>query len=209
MRNESGFLIVKTFPRLYRDYAERYNLSRDLYAIPRVDKGPEHYRIQYRGLDRDALHPWDDSEILSEIRMAELEEEGKCHDGFLFDLVEVQDVLEFLEDRQYYEVIWTRIVHSQAPAPKGYRSVGFEPSYFTSDHFSASCDCMLFPRWHGTDEEGTLFMTHFQKLNRYGLFNAPEEATSFLDYYLSFDWTERGEYEVAEVFVPFRVVKCG
>ncbi len=198
---ESGFLIVKTFPKLYRDYVGRYELSKDIYALPRIDKGPEDYRIQYRGLDRDALDPYAKSEMLAEIRMAELERNGRCEDGFLFDPKEVQDVIDFLDNSKEYEVIWARTIQSKLVPPNGYHSIGYEPSYFNSDHFSASCDCMLFPRWHGTDQEGTLFTEHFQKLNRYGMFSSPEEASNFLRYYLSFDWTETGEYEIAEVFV--------
>ncbi len=62
---------------------------------------------------------------------------------------------------------------------------------------------MLIPRWHGTDEEGTLFLDHFSKLNRHGLFPTAQEAETFLKYYLSFDWTETGDYEIAEVFLPY------
>jgi len=72
----------------------------------------------------------------------------------------------------------------------------------TGDHFSASCDCLCFPRWHGTDPEGLLFREHFSRLNRDGLFRSAQEARAFLRYYLSFDWTETGEYEIAEVWAP-------
>ncbi len=57
MESQAGFLIVKTFHRLYNDYAKLYGLTSDLYAIPRINKEPGEYAIQYRGLDRDALFP--------------------------------------------------------------------------------------------------------------------------------------------------------
>ncbi len=63
---------------------------------------------------------------------------------------------------------------------------------------------MLFPRWHGTDKEGELFMPYFRQLNSHGLFATPAIAQDFLDYYHSFDWTEHdtnGDYVVAEVFI--------
>ena len=60
---------------------------------------------------------------------------------------------------------------------------------------------MLIPRWHGTDEEGTLFLKYFKQLNSFGLFNSIENAKEFLEYYLSFDWTERGEFYITEVFL--------
>jgi len=201
MNIESGFLIVKTFRKLYRDHIERFGLPTDVYALPSIGKSPESYRIQYRGLDRDALDPYEESEILAEIRMAELKKDGRCEDGFLFDVKDVQDVLGFLDDSQEFEVVWTRTIQSKSIPPNGYYSIGYEPSFFDGDHFSASCDCMLFPRWHGTDKEGALFLDHFRKLNKHGMFSSREEAYCFLNYYLSFDWTESGEYEIAEVYV--------
>ncbi len=52
---DAGFLIVRTFARLYNYYRSRYNSTRDWYGIPRIDREPSHSAIQYRGLDRDAL----------------------------------------------------------------------------------------------------------------------------------------------------------
>ena len=58
---------------------------------------------------------------------------------------------------------------------------------------------MCFPLWHGTDTEGVLFKKYHNKLNQNALFDAPEIAKEFLKYYLSFDWTETGEYTITEV----------
>ncbi len=192
-------MIVRNYADLYRAYAPRYRLDRAVYAIPRIDRQPEDFHTQYRGLDRDALDPYDKSEKLAEIRLSELEETGDCIDGFVFDKKLLESVVSYLENPEQYEVIWSRIVDCESSIPKGYSSVGFEPTYFSGDHFSASCDCMMIPRWHGSDEHGTLFKDHFEKLNRYGLFQAPKVASEFLEYYLSFDWTETGDYQVAEV----------
>ncbi len=72
----------------------------------------------------------------------------------------------------------------------------------TSSHFSQLCDCLVIPRWHGTDEEGTLFLDHFRRLNRRGLFDERQEAEDFQEYYLSFDWRERDICDIVEVFLP-------
>jgi hypothetical protein len=66
-----------------------------------------------------------------------------------------------------------------------------------------------FPRWHGTDPEGVLFREHFERLNRHGLFESAQEASAFLAFYLSFDWTETGEYEIAEVWAPVTTAPGG
>ena len=201
MKIEAGYLIVKTFSRLYRDYAPRYKLTRDFYALPRIDRGPTSLSIQYRGLDRDALDPYTNSDDLAEIRMAELEKIGGCEDGFLFSDETLRDVLSLAQSPLDCEVIWTNVASSRIQAPAGFVSAGFDPTYFEGDHFSASCDCMLIPRWHGTDKNGTQFLEYFRQLNRFGLFSSPDAAQAFLDFYLSLDWTETGEYAIAEVFL--------
>jgi hypothetical protein len=201
MEIEAGHLIVKTFARLYRDYAPRYKLTKDFYGLPRIDKTPESYPMQYRGLDRDAFGPYNNSNDLAEIRMAELEKNGECEDGFLFSDETVRDVLSLALSPADYEVIWTKVASSRILAPAGFASAGFDPTYFLGDHFSASCDCMLVPRWHGTDKEGTQFREYFRRLNRFGLFSSPAAAQTFLNFYLSLDWTETGDYVVAEVFL--------
>jgi hypothetical protein len=201
MEASTGFLIVKTYCKLYKDHVNRYSLSHDLYAIPRIDRKPEDYCIQYRGIDRDAWNPYSDKDKLANNRMLMLTEKKYGWLDFLFDLNSSQSVLDLIEDKRDHEIIWVKTIMSQSVPPNNFFSVGFEPTYFTGDHFSALCDCMLFPRWHGTDPEGILFSEHFKKLNQYGLFNSADDAVEFLDYYLSFEWTEAGEYEIAEIFI--------
>jgi hypothetical protein len=199
---KSGFLIVKTFNKLYEDYVDRYNLKSEVYAIPRLDRAPSGYKIKYRGLDRDSICGYATSDELAGLRLFELEEEQKSQDDFVFEEQDAVDVLQYLdEDKKDYEIIWIRTFNSDDLAPQGYKSIGFEPSYFYGGHFSALCDCMLIPRWHGTDKEGIIFKKYFNELNSYGLFDNAGIAKEFLDYYLSFDWTERGDFEVIEVFI--------
>ncbi len=203
---EAGFLIVKTYQRLYREYSGRYGLDHDFYAIPRVDREPQQATVQYRGLDRDAMNEGGSNAVynnnsLAEIRMEELAKLGKCCMGFTFSLEDAKDAFSYVEDQADREIIWARTVVSNDTPPSDYASIGFEPTDFWTDHFAPQCDCMLIPRWHGSDNEGTLFSGHFRKLNRYGLFVTPDDALEFLEYYLKFDWTEHWEYEVAEVFI--------
>jgi|SRR5579884_1132890 len=208
MSIQAGFLIVKTYPRLYRDYVTRYSLKKPLYALPRLDQDCSQMLIQYRGLDRDALKPYRDSDNLAEVRMAELQNEERCNeDGFLPSLEIAMEVMQYVSNADDYEVIWTRIARSGMRPLLKFYSAGYDPTYFTGDHFSASCDCMMIPRWHGTDKEGTLFQEHFLQLNQYGLFSSPDHASTFLNYYLSFDWTETGDYEIAEIFLQQEVSK--
>ena len=199
---EAGFLIVKTFARLYAEHKDRYALRRDVYAIPRIDREATQSPMQYRGLDRDALDDYPDSEIDAEVQLATLAIDNRAVDGIVFSQGDVEEAFSLLGSLQSdYEIIWSRIAGRSLVPPADYSSAGFEPTYLVDGHFSASCDCMLFPRWHGTDEEGELFMPHFRQLNSHGLFPTPDAAQDFLGHYLSFDWTERGDYVTAEVFV--------
>ena len=198
-----GFLIVEKYERLYEKYKNRYSSSRDWYAIPRIDKSPECSKIKYRGIDRDCLVPYKDSERnLAEIYLSEVNKNKDIDEEDFVSKEDIDKVYAFLEEsKKDFETIFVRKYDCGCQIPPDFKSIGFEPSYFTSDHFSASCDCMLIPRWHGTDKEGLLFMEHFNKLNEYGLFPTALEAKEFLDYYLSFDWTERGDYFITEVFI--------
>ena len=199
-----GYLIVKTFDCLYNEYKNKYMLKSNVYGIPRIDIDASNYNIKYRGIDRDCLGPNDINPLnLAEVRIKELKNSEYDYENM--DFIEekyLADVFSWLEkDIAKYEVIFVRKNKCKCPIPENYKSIGFEPSYFVSDHFSASCDCMLFPRWHGTDKEGVLFIPYFKKLNKYGLFNTSEEADNFLEYYLSLDWTETGDYFNTEVFI--------
>jgi hypothetical protein len=214
---DQGFLIVEKYESLYDRYKERYNLTTARYAIPRIDLKPQDYRIQYRGIDRDCLEP---NELtprnLAEIRLSELfnQKESGYKDFYPQELwyeedfipVELlEEIYNYLEkDKSNYETIFVKKADISCEIPKNFKSIGYEPSFFYSDHFSASCDCMLFPRWHGTDKEGELFLNYFKQLNSFGLFDAIEIAKEFLEYYLSFDWTERGEFYITEVFLDER-----
>ena len=205
MSTDSGFLVVKKFEALYDEFCAKPCFVRAIYALPVIGKPADHLTVRYRGLDRDALSCFTKG-TLGQIRMEELQREGRVDfdDEFVLGLEDARDVLGWMNEERpgVYEIIWTRIAGCSAVPPMGWRTLGFEPTYFGSDHFSAICDCMCFPRWHGTDEEGTLFAEFFSRLNSSGLFGDIATAQAFLDYYLSFDWTETGDYTIAEVWVP-------
>ncbi len=203
----SGFLVLKRFEHLFREFAAKPEFDRRIYALPLFGDDPSKATIRYRGLDRNAIEPYA-SGSLAEIRMAELDPDD-TGGGLIASLEHALDVLRWAEQEApgVFELAWARVAGTPQAPPGAFEFLGFEPSYFTGDHFSASCDSLCFPRWHGTDPEGLLFGEHFRRLNRDGLFPSAEEATAFLAYYLSFDWTETGEYEIAEVWAPVAPVE--
>ncbi len=215
---DHGYLIVEKYASLYDKYKGRYNLTTDRYAIPRIDRAPADYRIRYQGIDRDCLVPNDISPLnLAELRLAEiantnisLNKDRNYETALESDFIPPEllyEMVELLEaDRPKHETIFVKRAEVSCKIPDHYISIGYEPSYFYSDHFSASCDCMLIPRWHGTDEEGKLFLKYFALLNKFGLFDSAAVAQEFLDYYLSLDWTERGDFYIVEVFLDKKVL---
>ena len=197
-----GFLVLKCFEPLFRGFAAKPEFDRRIYALPVFGDDPSIAVVRYRGLDRDAIAAYT-AGSLAQIRMAELDPDD-VGGGLIATLEQARDVLRWAEEEApgAYEIAWARVAGSLHAPPPGFEFLGFEPSYFTGDHFSASCDCLCFPRWHGTDPEGLLFQEHFSRLNRNGLFRSAQEASAFLRYYLSFDWTETGDYEIADVWAP-------
>ena len=201
---ESGFLIVKNYSRMYRDYAPRYKLTRDIYGVPRIDRNADEFPKKYRGTGRNPLMENEQYGELAEIRLAEIRKSGKCseYSSLIWEYRDALDVYSWVEPKEDYEIICARVADTLHEPPLGFMSVGFEPTYFDGDHFSAIADCMFFPEWHGTDfEEGTLFLDYYSKLNQFGLFDSALEALEFTRYYISFDWTETPPYAITETFI--------
>jgi hypothetical protein len=101
----SGYLIVKTFERMYREYlklrdAMRWPLPGDkvIYSIPWKEKSPDEYTKKYRGVCREPLFPWNerdeevfrgsgmvvepiDSELKAHLAVGQLEKDNEPVDG--------------------------------------------------------------------------------------------------------------------------------
>jgi hypothetical protein len=221
---ESGYLIVKTFERFFREYLElrskrEYPLPNDrvIYSIARNAKSANDYTKQYRGVDRDPLFSWDekdeeifrgsgmvaepeDAELEAHLAIGRFEKAQKTDDDLIKSHEDAVSAFNLLEPPVEREIIWIRDAESDSSGLPDYPLLGYDPSYSGGDWFSAISDCMCFPRWHGTDTEGELFKKYHDNLNQYALFDTPEMAREFLEYYLSFEWTEHvGEYVITEV----------
>ena len=107
-----------------------------------------------------------------------------------------------LDKPEICDVVWFRIYTSLSAIPNGYRFCGYDITFIPGLHgaFSIINDCMFICQWHGCDEEGTAFSNYFNRLNENGLFNKATEAIDYMNYYLSFDWSERGEFCICEIF---------
>ena len=201
----------------------KYPLPNDrvIYSIPWAKVTPDTFGRQYRGVSRDPVFTWDekdeqyfrgpgmvvepvDTELEAHFAAGRLDKAGKADHDFLKSHEDAVRVFSLLQVPMEREIIWIRNIESDSPGIPDYPVLGYEPAMFGGDWFSAISDCLCFPVWHGTDTEGELFKAHHDALNQHALFNTPQMAINFLEYYLSFDWTERGPYVIAEV----RLVKA-
>jgi hypothetical protein len=167
----------------------------------------------YRGIDRGALEatltrdPAATQVVpLAETRLGELRGGSYCpycDCGFLTNEADAADVLAWaeLEEPGGFELVWARIAGTECTPPNGYERLGFEPTWFWSNHFSPVWHTLCGRHWPpGPHAEP--FTQFADRLNADGLFGDAATATEFLTCYRSFPWTETGDYEIAEVWAP-------
>lgn len=202
---DGGFLIVTRFDELYRDYCSRFEkIARDhwgftddlIYSLPQQGLPPSEVRKKYRGIDRVPLIAWPSRRFPDETWMGreepeacqavdDLETSNGAKEGFIFSIQQARRVYLLLRNPERWELIWVRNSDADIDRTGVGTLLGFEPTWFVGDRFSAVCDCMCFPKWHGTDKEGVLFAEHYERLNQYALFNSRDEAKEFLEFYRS------------------------
>ncbi|HEX7663241.1 MAG TPA: hypothetical protein VF407_01955 [Polyangiaceae bacterium] len=201
----SMFFVLERFDVLYRKYAAKPGFDRPIYALPVHGTEPGAVSKRYVGLDRDPICAYAGGS-LAQIRLAEIAKAKKrdsLTEDLLLSIEDANDVLEWAEREALgtYELAWARIAGTNDLPPAGFERRGCEPTY-ANGHFSAICDALAFPRWHGTDRGGTAFRSWFERLNDHALFDHASDAAAYLDFYVSFDWTERGVFEIVEVWTP-------
>lgn len=212
-----GFLIVETFERQYEDFSKPWGGPGDFYGIPKKGVPASQANKRYRGIDREPLQSYSDEDIEKfgdsiaprreddcERFLAKLESREKLFECFIDDIHDAREAFSLVKKHQDYELIWARDYLYDEKPPTRAELLGYEPSWFGGDHFSAIADCMFLPRWHGPDKDGTEFRSEFGALSQHGLFNTPSEALAYLEHYRSFDWTETGHpWVLTEVwFMP-------
>lgn len=209
----SGFMIPRKYEFLYNDFWKPAPPEMVVYAVPRLGVPAEAMPKKYRGIDRYPLGGWPVKEhdpaqfgitpAAAEPEAAEaindLVDTHRSDGNFIFSLDDGRRIFSMLRRPDDWELIWVADATASVPPPPDSMPMGFDATWFWGDHFSAICDSMCFPRWHGTDAAGRLFASHFEKLNQYALFPTAGEAEDFLRFYRSQDWTETGEYVIAEI----------
>lgn len=186
-RVESGFCIVEKYDYTYQKELPRFNKIAGVkpYGLPYGDKPVKRYLgIGNQSSTEPPGYSWDIDAILPNSEK---------------EAVEIRDVFY---SSAHCNVVWVRIQGSAATVPEGYQFYGCDVTYTPNIEgaYSIINDCMFICKWHGCDEEGTEFLDYFGQLNENGLFDKADTALGYMKHYLSFDWSERGEYCICEVF---------
>jgi hypothetical protein len=220
----SGYLLATRYEVLYQRALDSHTydnnpIGKPIYGIPfSAPLTPPEKK--YRGIDREPLQAltYDVAKLFTEAGtpseanaatnlLEAIEIRAGRDDGWVTSLTDILEVWKLLSSEQSdYEIIWAKEFEDTTPVPGNCRFLGCDAAYFAADHFSCICDALFFPRWHGTDPEGVLFRRYYDLLNQNGLFDSNELALGYLQYYLSFDWTERADnftsIEIYTVEVP-------
>lgn len=183
----AGFCIVEKYDYVYQKELPRFNAEPKAkpYGLPYGDKP----KRVYAGIGNQSY-----------------EKVPQKYDFYLESCLksesEVINLRDTLFSSEHCDVAWFRVYGADAEAPDGYKSCGYDVTCVPDINgaFSAINDCMFICRWHGCDSEGTAFLGYFNVLNQSGLFDDPQMALRYMKYYLSFEWSERGEFCLCEVF---------
>jgi hypothetical protein len=207
----SGFLIMKTFARMCREYLVILEYRTDLvgkggYSAPRSDIPPEEMLKQYRGLHREPIQAWvetlrgsgivepTDQELAASIFLDELHTAGKAGDDFISAIEDAKKLVAMIVPPVEREIIWARCVDEGYPPPPTMDEddpilsetafLGYDLSaFYPPECNSAIAESMFFVYWFADDEKRVRFKAHHEKLNRWGLFGTPGDAEQFLKAY--------------------------
>lgn len=183
----AGFCIVEKYDYVYQKELPRFNKKpgNKPYGLPYGDKPKK----MYLGIGNLS------SEIATQNHNFYLDSCLKAEN-------EVIEIRNILFSKEHCDVVWFKVYGSDAIAPNGYESCGYDITYVPDINgaYSIINDCMFICKWHGCDDEGIAFQDYFAALNDNGLFNDVETAISYMKHYLGFEWSERGEFCICEIF---------
>jgi hypothetical protein len=211
MEVTSGFLVVKTFERMYRDYLIKFEKYRKVQ--PRATYGPillEQMPGKYRGVARDPIEPWieefrgsgmfeepTEQELAASLFIKDLADAEKAEGWFIFELDNARKMFTMIRPPVEREIIWARRMDKKDPPPPGTEIMGYEPIDFDGD-FSSLIAGVLFFRyvWNADcdDPDGTRAKNYYSRLNKWGLFDTPGLARQYVDSFPLLPEHERPEH---------------
>lgn len=221
MEFSAGFLIVKTFERMYRDYLTSFEKLRQsnsdfTHAPVPLERMPG----KYRGVARNPMEPWiedfsgsglfdepTEQELAASLFMTKLRDAGKAEGFFVFALDDARKLFGMIQPPVEREIIWARRMDKADTPPSETIVLGYEPIDFYGDFTSLIAGVLFFHYWETTDmddPDGTRAKIHYPRLNKWGLFDVPTHAQEYADSFPLLPEHERPPH-IAEV----RVIREG
>jgi hypothetical protein len=197
------FCIVKKYDIHYQEQLPRFQKNPlKIYALPFAEVPSK----LYLGIGSGGLYECDKKKkFLSKEDMQFVEKLEKFEiepDEFVDSEEKAIYYLSLFDESDKYDIVCSRVNGYNADVPKEYKFLGYDITYLpcVNGAFSIINDCMFVCMWHGCDEAGTDFLPYFNKLNENGLYNDAHTAYQYMKHYLNFDWSERGEYCICEIY---------
>ena len=213
---KAGFLVVKTFERMCREYLANFEEWWQV-KYPRADPMlPEQMPGKYRGIARDPIQPWisalrdsgvnepTEQELAASLFMEELTKSGKAQDDFIFALDDAKELLEKIPPPVERQIIWAGRIDRADPPPSGTVVSGYEPTlFYPNDHSSVLGDNAFFV-YRRPDNEDHEKKTDLRgchtRLNKWGLFDTSAKAKQYLNFFLQLLSGQDSEvYYIAEI----------
>ena len=203
MEVTAGFLVVKTFERMYRQYLTKF---KEWWQVEHPND--EHILLEqmpgkYRGVARDPMEPWFEcfrgAGVFEE--PTQLSDSGKAEGFFIFALDDAKKLFGMIWPPVEREIIWARRMDKDDPPPPKTAILGYEPIDFDGD-FSSLIAHVLFFRYSWTadldDPDGIRAKIHYTRLNKWGLFDTPTYARQYVDSFPLLPAHERPDH-IAEI----------
>ena len=199
MEVSSGFLVVKTFARMYREYLD---IFKRWWQKEHPNDEPvlvEQMTGKYRGICRDPMQPWTEKfrdtgvvepteqELKASIFMWELADLKKEEDDFIFDLEDAKKMIAKIPPPIEREIIWARRIDKNEKPPSQTDLLGYEPTAFYPDDHGSILANYAFFAFCRTEKEKHLTKQldkFHSKLNKWGLFDSAIEAQKYKDFIL-------------------------
>jgi len=194
----AGFLIVKTFERMCREYP--FNFERYRQWNPEITHGPippEQMPGEYRGVARNPMEPWNEifreaglfdepteQELAASLFLAELKDSGKAEGWFILAQDDAGKLFGMIQPPLEREIIWARRMDKANSPPPEAVVLGYEPIDFDGDFTSLIADVAFFSCCRTPDIEdpdGSRAKIHYPRLNKWGLFETLAHAQEYAD----------------------------
>lgn len=185
----------KTFRAAFSGFnARNYRgVSRDrlLSPIPFTERDDLEAYCPERVENRAAIIKWWEL-LINKVENEDINSDRDDDDDLLPSIESALEVYRLLDIPEQYEIIKVKRRDFEIDQS----TLGFDIGYWGGDHFSLIADTLVTPKWHPAPEEDyPELRQRLSALNTNILFNNPEDASEFRNWYKSKGWAETEDRE--------------